>query len=124
MGDGEIIMKIEITEIKDLKEDELKEVNYEKKRILIGKVADNYYAVSGKCTHLGCNLIEGQYDQGVITCPCHGSKFNLADGEVLEWVGEWPKIASKLIKALGFVKSLQTYEVFEDDEKLFVEISK
>ena len=115
-------MKIEITEFKDLKENELKEVTHENKIILIGKIDDKYYAVSGKCTHLGCNLINGQYNQGVITCPCHGSKFNLVDGEVLEWVGEWPKIASKIIKTFGFMKNLQTYDVLEDDGKLFVEV--
>ncbi|MFP4457849.1 MAG: Rieske (2Fe-2S) protein [Clostridia bacterium] len=115
-------MKIEITGYKNLNDDKLKEVNHGKKTILIGKIDGQYYAVSGKCTHLGCNLYKGQYHQGVITCPCHGSKFKLINGKVLEWIGEWPNIVSKLTKLFGLEKDLQTYEVFEEDDKLFIEV--
>lgn len=115
-------MKIEVTDYKNLKDDKLKEITHEKKTILLGKIDDKYYAVSGKCTHLGCSLFKGQYNKGIITCPCHGSKFNLADGRIVEWISEWPEIISKATKMFGFAKNLETYEVFEDNEKLFIEI--
>ncbi|MFJ2767320.1 Rieske (2Fe-2S) protein [Streptomyces sp. NPDC087300] len=39
-----------------------------------------FKAFSNRCTHKGCPVtsIEG----GTINCPCHGSKFSIADGSV------------------------------------------
>lgn len=35
----------------------------------------NFYALSAVCTHLGC-ITNWKPDEGIIACPCHGSKFN------------------------------------------------
>ena len=43
--------------------------------------ADGFRALSSVCTHLGC-ITRYQPDDGVIACPCHGSRFSL-DGEVI-----------------------------------------
>jgi len=40
------------------------------------------YALSAVCTHLGC-ITRFLSDQGVIACPCHGSRFDL-EGNVVE----------------------------------------
>ncbi|WP_245905932.1 QcrA and Rieske domain-containing protein [Mycolicibacterium palauense] len=39
-----------------------------------------FHAFSALCTHQGC-LLSGVRD-GVIECPCHGSRFNAASGAV------------------------------------------
>jgi Rieske Fe-S protein len=36
--------------------------------------ADGIYAVSGRCTHLGCSILR-QPDG--FSCPCHGARFDL-----------------------------------------------
>jgi Rieske Fe-S protein len=33
------------------------------------------------CTHAGCTV--GSVSGGTINCPCHGSKFNIATGAVV-----------------------------------------
>ena len=40
----------------------------------------DFKAFSAICTHQGCT-VNGVSD-GVITCPCHGSTFDIATGEV------------------------------------------
>lgn len=40
--------------------------------------ADTVLALSSKCTHAGCTVA---WEDGVLACPCHGSKFN-PDGTV------------------------------------------
>jgi Rieske Fe-S protein len=39
-----------------------------------------YKAFSAVCTHQGCTVNE--VSGGVISCPCHGSQFHVADGSV------------------------------------------
>lgn len=41
-----------------------------------------FQALSAVCTHLGC-ITRWNEEQGIIACPCHGSKFRL-DGAVIE----------------------------------------
>jgi len=38
-------------------------------------------AFSAVCTHVGC--ICNQVENGVISCPCHGSEFKITDGAVV-----------------------------------------
>ncbi|TDD92545.1 Rieske (2Fe-2S) protein [Actinomadura darangshiensis] len=39
-----------------------------------------FKAFSATCTHKGCSV--GSVSGGTINCPCHGSKFKIADGSV------------------------------------------
>ncbi len=40
-----------------------------------------FFALAATCTHLGC-ITNWKADEGIIACPCHGSKFN-RDGIVI-----------------------------------------
>lgn len=40
-----------------------------------------FYAMSAVCTHLGC-ITGWRSDQGIIACPCHGSRFD-REGNVI-----------------------------------------
>jgi Rieske Fe-S protein len=59
--------------------------------------AGKFEAFSSVCTHAGCNVSE--VADGLITCPCHGSKFNL-DGTVSHGPAKSP-LESKSIKVQG-----------------------
>jgi Rieske Fe-S protein len=41
---------------------------------------DEFKAFSAICTHQGCTV--GTVANGTIDCPCHGSKYRIADGSV------------------------------------------
>lgn len=55
--------------------------------IYIIRSQEGFFSLSAVCTHLGC-LTTWQPEINMITCPCHGSKFN-RDGAVAE--GPAPK---------------------------------
>lgn len=50
------------------------------KVVVTQPTAGDYKAFSAVCTHQGCT-VTGVAD-GVITCPCHGSTFDIATGDV------------------------------------------
>lgn len=50
-------------------------------RVVLVRSGDEVHAFSSTCTHQGCT-VDGVTD-GVITCPCHGSEFDAATGDVV-----------------------------------------
>jgi nitrite reductase/ring-hydroxylating ferredoxin subunit len=55
---------------------------------LVGEAAvfnvdGNFCATQAKCTHMGGPLSQGALEGSTVTCPWHGSQFNVCSGEVL-----------------------------------------
>ncbi|WP_214324154.1 Rieske (2Fe-2S) protein [Nonomuraea sediminis] len=60
--------------------------------------AGEFKAFTAVCTHQGCTV--ATVADGTINCPCHGSKFNAADGSVAKGPATKP-LAEKQIKVSG-----------------------
>jgi Rieske Fe-S protein len=69
-----------------------------KKIVLTQPTADVFKAFTAVCTHQGC--IVDQVANGTIDCPCHGSKFSIKDGSVVNGPAASP-LASIAIKVEG-----------------------
>ncbi len=52
--------------------------------ILIVNADGRFFALAARCTHAGAPLVEGNLEGRVLTCPWHGSRFNVTDGSVLK----------------------------------------
>jgi 3-phenylpropionate/trans-cinnamate dioxygenase ferredoxin subunit len=64
------------------------------------------YAFDDTCTHAGCSLAMGKLDSTTVTCPCHGSQFDVTSGAVLRGPATRP-VRSRVVQV--------------DDEDLFTE---
>ncbi|MBV9024197.1 MAG: Rieske (2Fe-2S) protein [Streptomycetaceae bacterium] len=53
-----------------------------------------FKAFSAICTHAGCTI--AQIKNGTIDCPCHGSKFHIADGSVAQGPATKPLAPAKI----------------------------
>ena len=53
----------------------------DKKIVITQPQAGSFHAFTAVCTHQGCTV--GSVSGGTINCPCHGSKFNIANGAVV-----------------------------------------
>ncbi len=52
-------------------------------RICLANVGGTFYAIAGECSHMGGPLAEGELEGTTVTCPWHGSMFDVTSGEVL-----------------------------------------
>lgn len=91
------------------------------KEILLARVEDSYYAVENRCPHLGGDLSRGTLEGVVITCPRHGSRFNLGNGKVVQWTS-WTGLASKLNRKVRPPRPLKVYRASVKDDKISVKI--
>ena len=48
--------------------------------VITQPAAGTFKAFTATCTHEGCQVVEVK--NGTINCPCHGSRFKIADGSV------------------------------------------
>lgn len=51
--------------------------------VVLTRTGDKLCALSATCPHAGGPLDEGSLEDGVVTCPWHGSRFRMCDGRVL-----------------------------------------
>jgi nitrite reductase/ring-hydroxylating ferredoxin subunit len=98
-------------------------------KLLLSRVDNEVKAVIDKCTHLGMPMRKGKdkFDGRVIVCPFHGSKFDIATGENLDWVSNImgmnaPKWACKLIEFGKSPAPLTTLAIKEENGEVFVEL--
>jgi nitrite reductase/ring-hydroxylating ferredoxin subunit len=67
---------------------------FEDQKIVVTQpTAGQFKCFTAVCTHAGC--VVGDVSGGTINCPCHGSKFKVADGSVANGP------ASKALKAVA-----------------------
>ena len=50
------------------------------KDLLVANVGGQYYAIGSKCTHMHVDLSKGVLNGKVVTCPRHGSQFDVTSG--------------------------------------------
>ncbi len=70
----------------------------DKKIVITQPQAGSFDAFTAICTHLGCTV--STVAGGTIDCPCHGSKFSISDGSVVNGPATSP-LAPISIKVQG-----------------------
>lgn len=81
---------VKVTDAAAVAESELAAFDVGGVRVAVANVGGTLYAFGDTCTHLGCSLAEGDLDGTVVTCPCHGSQFDVTTGDVLRGPAQEP----------------------------------
>ena len=94
--------------------------------VLVAKVGEKYCAIANKCPHLGLPMAKGKIENGVITCPFHGSKFEMCGGKNVEWVESFvgiplPGVAKKMMEMGKTPTDVASFEVTQEGDDLFID---
>ena len=110
----------EVAKIDELKSGTMKKVIAGGREILLARVGDKYYATDDRCLHRQGDLSQGKLEGTVVTCPVHGSQFDISTGQVVRWLKGG--LMSKLMGALKMSKALTVYNVKVEGNGVLVEI--
>ena len=110
----------EVAKIGELKSGTMKTVTAEGREILLARVGDKYYATDNRCPHMKGDLSQGKLEGTVVTCPVHGSQFDISTGHVVRWLKGG--LISKVGSALKPSKDLTVYNVKIEEGRVLVEV--
>jgi len=75
--------------------------------IVVYRLGRTFYAIRDVCPHAGASLADGTLERTILTCPRHGSQFDIATGERMRGPSDFP---------------IRTYRVVLDGDQVFVEL--
>jgi nitrite reductase/ring-hydroxylating ferredoxin subunit len=89
-------------------------------QVMITNVNGQFYAMDDLCPHLAVPLSQGVLNATCVTCPGHGSEFDLKTGEVIKWVGKKPGFLGRILT--GEAKKPTCYPIQVEGDRIYVEI--
>lgn len=109
----------EIAKIGDLADGAMIKVKVAGHAVLLARAGDAYYATQEHCPHMGGNLAKGKLKGTIVTCPVHGSQFDLKDGSVIRWTN-WTGTIEKVGEVIRHPRPLKVYPVKVEEDKILI----
>lgn len=106
----------------ELQDGEMKKVEVDGRELLLARVEGIYYAIDARCPHMGGDLSQGSLRGSVVTCPRHGSRFDVRNGQLVRWT-EWSGVKLTVGKLFKSPRSTVSYEVKRDGDAISVDLS-
>ena len=118
--------KVKIASTNDISPNKVLKTSANGQSIIVAKVGDKHCAIANKCPHFGLPMAKGKFENGVITCPFHGSKFEICTGKNVEWVESFvglplPNIAKKMIAMGKAPTDVASFTVTQEGNDLFID---
>jgi nitrite reductase/ring-hydroxylating ferredoxin subunit len=104
----------EIAKIEQVGPGTLLGINLDGKDVLLVNAGGKFYALPGKCPHMGGDLAKGRLEGNTLTCPRHHAQFDVTTGKNLSG----PKIGPLKLKT----KDLAVYAVKLEGPSIMVEL--
>jgi len=106
---------IEVAQVNEVSTGTMKSYSTGGKQILIANIDGKLYAINDVCTHAGGDLSKGKLEGKIVTCPRHGSKFDVTTGKCISG----PKIGFLRLKA----KDETAYEVKVEENRIKINVA-
>ena len=76
-------MLVRIENAKNIAAGEMRVFDVAGTKVNVASVDGQLHAFDDTCTHRACSLGKGTLDGTTVTCPCHGSQFDVPSGAVV-----------------------------------------
>jgi len=93
-------MLVRIGNVKDVAAGQMRAFDVAGTKVDVANADGHLYALENTCTHRGCSLASGKLEGTTITCPCHGSQFDVTSGAVLRGPAIQP-VRSRSVQIAG-----------------------
>lgn len=110
---------VDVLGVEELGDGEMRAFDVGGKKILVARVGDEFLAADNACPHLKGPLADGKLEGSVITCPRHGSQFDLRDGRALRWT-DWSGVKLSLARTLKPPRPLTIHETRVENGRVLV----
>lgn len=74
---------VEVAKVNEIPDGKMKHFEVDGKEVLIANVGGKFYAINDRCGHMNALLSMGNLTGTTVTCPFHGSKFDVITGKKL-----------------------------------------
>ena len=81
---------VKVADATDVAEGALEAFDVGGVRVAVANVGGTFHAFDDTCTHLQCSLADGDLEGTVVTCSCHGSRFDVTTGDLLRGPAQKP----------------------------------
>jgi 3-phenylpropionate/trans-cinnamate dioxygenase ferredoxin component len=113
---------VSIAQADELRDGEMKKVEVDGRELLLARVDGSYYAIDDRCPHMGGDLSKGSLQGSIVTCPKHGSRFDVRDGQLVRWT-DWSGVKLTVGKLLKSPRPTAGYAVRRDGDTISVDLS-
>lgn len=93
-------MLVRIDNAKSIAPGEMQVFDVAGTKVNVASVGGQLHAFDDTCTHKACSLAKGKLDGTTVTCPCHGSQFDVTSGALLRGPAQQP-VRSRLVQVEG-----------------------
>ncbi|MGA8844471.1 MAG: Rieske 2Fe-2S domain-containing protein [Nitrososphaeraceae archaeon] len=70
-------MEIMLRLVNEITSGQMKHIEINGKEITIANLEGKFYAISDRCGHMNARLSNGNVHQNIVTCPFHGTNFDI-----------------------------------------------
>lgn len=113
---------VDIAGAGELQDGQMKKVEVDGRELLVARVEGSYHVIDDRCPHMGGDLSKGSLQGSVVTCPRHGSQFDVRDGRLIRWT-DWSGIKLTVGKLFKSPRSTKSYEVKREGDTISVDLS-
>jgi nitrite reductase/ring-hydroxylating ferredoxin subunit len=96
-----------VAKVSELSPGQTRLVRVQGREIALFNVEGTFYAITNACSHSRGPLVEGRVSGTTVTCPWHGAKFDVTNGQCLAEPAQ---------------VDVEIYPVYVEDDAIFVDL--
>ncbi|MDD4859147.1 MAG: Rieske 2Fe-2S domain-containing protein [Dehalococcoidales bacterium] len=112
---------VTLGKVGELADGAMKRVSIANREILLARVGEKYYATDSICAHMGGDLSRGKLEGTIVTCPRHGSQYDITDGHNVRWL-TGKGFVSALARFVKPPRGIISYPVNIENGNILIEV--